>query len=125
MSKSQTSPGLALFFPFLRRKPQAQPSHRMGHSLCAAWGVPIGAPTYPSSAGDRAWDLDLPEGQVVDQVGSITLPKTNMFAPKNGWFPSSESPGVHPHFQGRAAVSFREGIIFWGGGALEFQNWII
>ena len=47
----------------------------------------------------------------VETFFSHTLPKTNM-ARKKWWFPSSESPNFQgvPHFQGRTAVSFREGM---------------
>ena len=41
----------------------------IGHSLCAGLGGPIGAPTFPSSAGDRAWDWDLPGRRGVVDFG--------------------------------------------------------
>ena len=46
-----------------------------------------------------------------DFFSKCTLPETNIFAPKNGWFPSSESPFPGgPYFQVRT-VSFREGTL--------------
>ena len=44
------------------------------------------------------------------------LPKTNISAPKNGGFPSSESPnfqGFTPIFRGVCYVSFRECFSFF------------
>ncbi len=49
------------------------------------------------------WQLRIGESWCNDiWTGSKNLPETNIFAPKNGWFPSSESPNFQgaPYFQG-------------------------
>lgn len=61
--------------------PQILQLRCIGHSLCAALGGPIGAPTFPSSAGDRAWDWDLPGRRGVVDFGRFP----------RGWIPT---PGV-------------------------------
>ena len=42
---------------------------------------------------------------------SITLPKTNIFAPENQWLEGEFSFGFQPIFRGELAVSFKEGNI--------------
>ncbi len=53
--------------------------------------------------------------------GSLTLPKTNMFAPKNCWFPSSESPKFQgpPHFQGLYSLASFPGPGYSKSGTLK------